>query len=500
MKPIKNEDKLYLIIISVAWAIFRFPFVQLQPLMLDEALYAQMTNSFLQHATLQPAFMGATVSWRPIGYFLLNAPFVVLGKMLALNVDLTYRLSTLFFSFLTCFVLYFMIKDMYKRADIAFVSTLFYQVNFATVFVSNRGLTDSVLMFFIISSLYFYFRGKNGNDFLYGGALAFAAYFVKTVMAVAIPYLAICYWLFKDKKVLFDRRFLVSMLAIPIAAVLVAGIMQASGGQLGSDISTLLVKFEAENSNFAQVMLSASIVFIAMVGMFVGFLAEGAKKIAKFDPFLIMWLSMLPVLIWGSQVGMPWYLLPAMPAVGIAIAIGTLDKKHKVDAFASAVLAFLVLLTLVITIYFYASNAAGVQYEKEAGTYLAGKNNVYIIGYYAPGILFYKNNLDNMTGNICTIVTGLKAQNQTYKAFAGANETYIENAIVQAYRGEKGPVDFNPRWTDAFWDSRPLRAGCTGFEADYLAAVGLDQGVISRLGNFTLQKNISGEILIYRKN
>ncbi|HQT44907.1 MAG TPA: glycosyltransferase family 39 protein, partial [Candidatus Micrarchaeota archaeon] len=200
----KNEDKLYIIIICVVWAIFRFPFVQALPLQLDEGLYAQMTNQFIQNPALQPVFMGEIVSWRPIGYFLINAPFVLLGKALALDVDLTYRLSSLFFSFLTCFALYFLIKEMYNRADIAFVGTLFYQSNFATVFVSNRGLTDSVLMFFITASLYFYFRGKAGkNDFLVAGGLAFIAYFIKTAMAVAIPFLAICYWLLKDRKVLF---------------------------------------------------------------------------------------------------------------------------------------------------------------------------------------------------------------------------------------------------------------------------------------------------------
>ncbi|MFA5105811.1 MAG: glycosyltransferase family 39 protein [Candidatus Micrarchaeia archaeon] len=494
----KNEDKLYLLIIIVAWAIFRFPFLQVEPLQLDEALYAQMTNAFMQHATLQPVFMGEVVSWRPIGYFLINAPFVALGKALALNPELAYRLSSLFFSFLTGIVLYFLVKNMYKRADVAFVAALFYQVNFATVFVSNRGLTDSVLMFFMVSSLYFYFKGKDAGDFLCAGALAFAAYFVKTVMALAVPFLAVSYWFFKDRKALRDKYFLVSLLAVPLAAVLVAGIMQASSSQLGSDISTLLVKFDFADKNFLQVMLSATVVFAAMIGMFVGFAVEGAKKIAGFDPFIIVWLSMLPVLIWGSQVGMPWYLLPAMPAVGIVVAVGSLDKKHKFDSFASAVFAFLVILTLAITIYFYAFNSSP-HYEKEAGEFLAGKDNVYVMGYYAPGILFYKNNLDSKAGNLCTIVTGLKGNNNTYKAFENASEKEIEDAIAQAYYGKNGPVDFNTRWTDAFWDRRPLAAGCNGFGADYIVAAGLKAGMVERLGNFTLVKNISGEILIYEK-
>lgn len=493
----KNEDKLYVLIILVAGLIFRLPFLQVEPLQLDEALYAQMTNSLIMHPTLQPVFMGEIVSWRPIGYFLANAPFVMLGKALELNVDLTYRLSSLFFSLATGIVLYFLVKNMYKRADVAFVSTLFYQINFATVFVSNRGLTDSLLMFFIVSSLYFYFKGKEARFFIYAGAFAFAAYFVKTVMAFAIPFLAVAYWFFKDRKVLYDKAFLLSLVAVPLAALVVAAVMQTSSSQLGSDISTLLVKFDFSDKNFAQVMLSASIVFIAMVGMFVGFAVEGAKKIAKFDPFVIVWLSMLPVLIWGSQVGMPWYLLPAMPAVGIVIAVGSLDKKLKFDAFASVVFAFLVLLTLAITIYFYAFNMTP-HYEKEAAQFLAGKDNVCLVGYYAPGFLFYKNNIDGKTQNLCVIVTGLKNNNETYKAFANASEQEVAKAIAQAYHGRAG-TEFNNRWTDAFWDKRPLAVGCGGFEADYLATTGLGQGMIDGFGNFTLVKNISGEILIYKR-
>ncbi len=495
----KDEDKIYLIIICVIWALFRFPFVQLEPLQLDEALYGQMTNELLRNFTLQPVFMGEIVSWRPIGYFLINAPFVLVGKALALNVDLTYRLSSLFFSFLTCFALYFLIKTMYKRADLAFVGTLFYQANFINVFVSNRGLTDSVLMFFIITSLYFYFRGKNTNDFLFGGALAFAAYFVKTVMAFAIPFLVVAYWLFKDKEKLRDKYLLISLLAIPFAIFIVGAIMQASDKQLGSDISNHLVKFDASDKNFAKVMVSSAVFFFVMIGLYLGFFTSGLKKIAAFDPFLIIWLSMLPFLIWGAQVGMPWYLLPAMPAVGIVIALGTLDKKHKFDAFASMVFTILIMLTFAMTAYFYIISAEP-HYENEAGEYLAGKDNVYIMGYYVPGLLFYKNNQDAKTENICTIVTGMRGENDTYKAFVNSNKEDIDNALVQAYSREKGKYDFNTRWTDAFWDKRPLRAGCTGFEAEYVALAGVNPEIMQKLGNFTLVKNISNKILIYKNS
>ncbi|HQT45303.1 MAG TPA: hypothetical protein PLO51_04945, partial [Candidatus Micrarchaeota archaeon] len=288
--------------------------------------------------------------------------------------------------------------------------------------------------------------------------------------------------------------------AIPIAAVLVAIIMNASNGQLGSDISTLLVKFDGGHSNFAEVMISASVVFIAMIGMFIGFFASGLKKIAKFDPFIILWLCMLPILIWGSQVGMPWYLLPAMPAVGVVIAVGAFDKKMKFDKFASFVFAFLILMTLAIVVYYYSSVAAGPQYEKEAGQYLAGKDNVMVAGYYAPGLLFYKYNIDSKTKNICTIVTGLKGANNTFGAQADGPAKSADDVVLGAYFAPPGSDEYDNRWTDAFWDKRPLKIGCGGFEPEYLAAVGLQPGTVAKMGNFTLVDNASGEILIYKKS
>ncbi|MBM3228994.1 hypothetical protein FJZ26_01055 [Candidatus Parvarchaeota archaeon] len=492
-----SGDKKHLAILLFIFMAFRLPFIQSSPLILDENLYAQMTLEFAGRPAFVTTYLGFETGWKPPLYFLLNVPFVMLGKAAGFGIELTYRLSGLAFSLAALAVLYYLVKNLYKNAQLAFVSSTIYAVLYPVVFVNNLGVTDNLFMLLELLSLYYYFRGRDRMDFAAGGALAFLAYFAKTVMAFAIPLLAVFFWYFKDRKILGDRTFLLSLCSTPVAAAIFAYALSQSS-LLGSDASTFLQKFDLQEKPFATSMLRALGYFLMEGLPFTGFFLYGLwKKLPGFDPFLLVWLSLLPVLIWGSNTGMPWYLLPALPAVAVVGAVVFIDAKGKLDAIAAVALAICILISFVYAALAYAT-AYERAWERDAGVYLAGKGNVYFIGTYAPGAVFYKLETERAEGslqigkesfsNVCMGVLG-KGNLRLYE-----NREFVSEVL--ANKPEK--FNFTRNFGDVFWETRPFLMECNEFKADYILASEVPKSIVEGFG-YRLDREFGQRLVAYKR-
>jgi hypothetical protein len=131
------------------------------------------------------------------------------------------------------------------------------------------------------------------------------------------------------------------------------------------------------------VMFAAGIWFALSLAGFVKHLKENL--------FMAVWfaLSIFPLL--GSFF-MPWYFLPVMPAIAFFAASALLrdGKRERVDAFFAIVLAMSIIVSVAASLVLYGIDRDAFQPQKEAGEFLAGKENVLFVGERLNGAISYK--------------------------------------------------------------------------------------------------------------
>jgi len=263
-----------------------------------------------------------------------------------------------------------------------------------SIYPQDAFLTDSLVFLLICTSLWLYTEKRlPAWRFIAAGALAFAAFFVKLVIAFMIPFLAVAYFWAYRRETLRDPLFLASLAAVPLAFLLHYALLSQAGlaGQLFvSDIGGHLVSTDGLLGQLVF-LLGSLYSFILFAGIWFALSAFGFWKFWRKEPFMAAWyvLSVFPVL---SGFFMPWYFLPVLPAISYFAAAALLrwDGKEKQDAFFFFFLALAVVLSVIPIIPTYQSMHSVYAPEKEAGLLLAGRENVLVIGTYAPGIIAYK--------------------------------------------------------------------------------------------------------------
>jgi 4-amino-4-deoxy-L-arabinose transferase-like glycosyltransferase len=393
-----KKDSSLLIILSIAYLLTRLIPALIMPLSVDEAVYSIIIEEMAESPTLIPTFLGHPVSWKPPLFFWVDSLF----SGLPLPLELAYRLPSLLFGLFSVILTYQLMRSLDISRTTAFFSLMAFIFMLSSVYPDSTVLIDSLMYLLVVGALYLYTRADLGNlRFFMAFMLSFAGFMVKHAVALIIPVLAIAYFLQKDRKALLSLPFLLSLLAIPLAFAAYSLLLDDYGlleyfffaeSYLRSPGTELPSTIELGYASFVTLFISAG------PWLFLSFF--GFWKFWRKNLFLTVWylLAALPLL---AAYYRPWYFLPiSLPIAYFAVkALLQWDGREKADRFFLIVFALFILISVASLVYFYATLYPTVQPLKEAGLFLAGKENVLIVGYASFEPIAYKLNIERRAGN-----------------------------------------------------------------------------------------------------
>lgn len=390
--PVKlpENGRSLLLILIVLYLITRIPLLFYLPFVQDEGLYAVMICEQAENLTTIPTFLDYPVSWKPAPFFWLHAPFYDLP----LPLEAKLRLPSFIAGLITIPILFRLFGNLGFSKNIAFFTILLFLFSLITSYPHAALLTDSIMFLLISSSLLIYTEKKLGSwRFLAVMPFAFAAFFIKLVVAFMIPILAVAYMLTYERKNILNPLFLVSLLAVPAAMAFHYLVYEEAGlaqELYFSDVGGHLVSEDAATK--LRTILGAVGILLEGAGVWFALSLYGFWKHWKENIFMSVWyvLSIFPMV---TGAFMPWYFLPVAPAIayfGVMLLI-MWKGKERLDKLFWAFLSLALLLTLALNAFIYVFELHDNFYpQKQAGLLLSGKENVAIIGIYNPGIMAYK--------------------------------------------------------------------------------------------------------------
>ncbi|MBU0532571.1 glycosyltransferase family 39 protein [Candidatus Micrarchaeota archaeon] len=459
LKLPQKESNLLLLLL-VVYLLTRIPLLFYLPFVQDEALYAIMIEEQKDGFTLIPTFLNYQVSWKPPLFFWVYSIFPELPIQLEAN----YRFPSFLFGFLSIPFLYYFFRNCNISKNLSFFSVLIFLCSFITMYGQTAILTDSMLFFLICASLFVYSEENLGDwRFLLAGLLAFAAFFVKLVIAFMIPILAIAYF-YDKRKTLKKPLFLLSLLAVPLAFLLnyILFADLATEFYEGNILSHLLhpTGLLGQVANFVgafNIFLEGAIIWFAL-SLF------GLWKHWKENKVMTCWfaLSIFPLL---TGFFMAWYFLPIMPAVTYFAGMALLkwDGKERIDTFFALFFGATLLISLYGAFFFtYVSYHDAFTPQKEAGLLISGKENVAIIGTYTPGVLAYK-----MLSEKKSLGAPLDVG---WILYVDINQSYVSDFAVDYYSDKYNVVDGS--FSGIFTSPGIYRKDTNISSFDYIVVVG----------------------------
>ncbi|MFH1260492.1 MAG: glycosyltransferase family 39 protein [Candidatus Micrarchaeota archaeon] len=386
----KNPDFLMFLLLAVIYGITRLPAIFLYPLVRDEAIYSIVITEQILNPTLIPTFLSYSIGWKPQLFYWIYSMFA----QLPLPLEIAYRFPSFLFGFATLIPLYYLLRNIGASRNVSFFTLIVFLFSFITVYPHTTVLADSLMFFFMMCGLYFYTdKNPSGWKFTAASFFSFAAFFVKPVIPIMVPLLAIAYYYYGDKKIFKNQIFLLSLLAIPLAFALHYLMLDAVGLAEENyilDISKRLAIAD-DIGNSIWIALGSFNMLIMSFGIWFALSLFGLWKHWKSNRFMTVWYAMIifPIL---TGFYMPWYYLPVMPAISYFAVILLLkwDGKEKMDALFTAFISMAIIATIVLSSFVYFGLYYSYNPEKEAGNFLSGKENVLIIGEYASSVVAYK--------------------------------------------------------------------------------------------------------------
>jgi hypothetical protein len=381
-----------LCILFVAFLLTRLPLLGYMPLVKDEAVYAIMVEEQADHLTLVPTFLGYPVNWKPLVFFWAYSQSVHLP--IPLPLEASYRVPSLVFSLLAIPVLYRTMRNLGSTQPLAFFTTLVFLISMPSINPSVSLLTDSLNFLLISSSLWLYTEPKLGRwRFIAAGALSFAAFFTKLVIAFMIPILALAYFYFNERRTLKSPLLILSLLFVPAAYLANMALLDSMG--MGGDAYS--AAFGGHVAVWEQlwrqmgILIGSVTVFMLGAGIWFALSIVGLITHWRREKFMACWFAMVIFpLLTGTY--MIWYYLPVMPAISYFAVLLLIrwDGLDKMDKFFAIFFSAMLLLTTAMVAYVYIINHEFYIAEKEAGLLIAGHENVSIVGVYAPTIVATK--------------------------------------------------------------------------------------------------------------
>ncbi len=457
------------VLLLLAFLIPRLVFMEFIPMKLDECLYAIMIEEQISQPTLVPTFLGYEVGWKPPLFFWYAGIFALFLKPLEfLSLEAVYRLPNIIVGFVNLVLVYLIIKHITKDRDIALVSSFVYALMPLTVYVDASVLTDTLCLTFILASVYSYLvSSKNERMLLLAGAFTFLAFFTKQINALVAPVVAIAYYYQHDQKMLKKPLFLISLLAVPLAFLL-NYFTYADYEQAGVVFLDLIEdKVLGHLSDFGYLYLSSSSLFSLVAVWFVLSLIGFAKN-WKAEMALSVWYVLTVFAFIGGS-GMPWYFMPViLPIVYFSTLVLVKDEKgrKKLDTFFLIGISIFLIASIMIggELFYVIKNKYDGQ--KAVGEFLAFKENVLIIGGYAPGTFSYKMLEEKRVAGE-SLDFGLVLLTKSWLN----NET--AEIFIEDYHGPQLPEIMDGNFGRMFFEEHVYRKDTNIRSFDYVVIVGL---------------------------
>ncbi len=375
--------------IIIVYLFTRLVFLTAVPFIADEGPYSVMIEEQIAHPAFAVTFLDQTIGWKPPLMFWIYGIFVSVLRGLPIPIDALYRLPGIFFGLVNVILIFFIFERVLKDRKLAFLGCIAYLSIFVSVQTDVRVLTDTLSGTFIFAGILAYMIGlEDKRMFLAGGLLTALAYLTKQTVAATVPVLALALLFEKDRKKLLDPLFLVSLIGFPLGMFLFNASLSSS---FGGDTAYLLQNYVLAKLTLDNISQSL-VIFLPMGLTLIPLALFGFVKELKENLMMSAWfaLTIFPIIA-GNM--MPFYFYPVMPAVAY-FALRLLSKNEKgeitTDRFFYIIFAIIIILGFIFGALQHLSYYPAYENEKDAGEYLAGKENVLIIGDYSPGIFGYK--------------------------------------------------------------------------------------------------------------
>jgi len=423
-----------------------------------------MIEEQASHPTLMPTFFGNPVSWKPPLFFWAYSIFTRLPLSLPIPMEVAYRIPSLMLSFITIPVLFRTFRNIGASKALSFFTLTIFIVSLPSINPSVSVLTDALNFFFISLSFWLYTEPKLGSwRFIAAGALSFAAFFTKLVIALMIPALALAYFHFNDKRVMKNALFALSLLSVPAAYAANMWLLHDAG--LRADLysgafqaATPFMQFDKQIATF----MGSTAIFLIGAGLWFALSIFGLIKHWRTEKFMACWYAMVlfPILTGNFMV---WYYLPVMPAIAYFAALILLrwDGGDKADAFFMLFFLTALLVTVSMIIYDYHETYGMYSAEKGAGLLLAGRENVAIVGLYSPTIIATKALTELRTGGSMLDFGWIVAPRKT--------DALVVQEFAEDYWSDRYPV---PQGNQNEFFSELYRKDTNITKFDYVAVAG----------------------------
>jgi hypothetical protein len=388
-EPAGWSRKQALFALFIIYLLTRLPFLTALPFMKDEGVYSIMIEEQISNPTLELTFLGQPVLWKPPLMFWTYGAFVQFLRGLPIPIEAVYRLPGTFFGFLNTLLVFSIMERALGDRKLAVLGAFVYLTLFVPIHTDSRVLTDTLCGTFVFAGILAYLEGLgNSRFFLVGGVLTFLAYFVKQTNAAIVPLLALALLAEKDRKRLGDPLFLLSLLGFPLAMWLFNMII---GLPPAGDAVFLAENYILGKLDFAHIGGSL-LTFFPMAVIWFPLSIFGFFRNWRRNLMMSLWyvLMAFPMVAGGM---MPFYFYPVMPAVAffaLQFIIRESGGKIVTDRFFYMIFILLSFTGLVLGAAFNHYYHDVYIEEKAAGEFLAGKENVMIVGDYAPSIPAYK--------------------------------------------------------------------------------------------------------------
>jgi len=340
----------------------------------DEAIYAKVAkNMVVNNEYVVPYWDNHFTGWfeKPPLYM-----WVVSGFMNILGFNSwSARLPSAIFGLLTVLLVYLIGKKLFNKTT-AFISSLALVTTVHFLYYSRASMLDVTATFFISLALYFYWRAKNSNKWLFWVVFGFSsglAVMTKGVVGL-LPFLVsgvydlVCLIFLKDK---VTRKLVVGYLISVGSMLLVALpwhlVMCKMFGKSFINKYFLYHVWDRATSGIEDkgnpffwyvivMKVSMRIWFIALLGALPLSLLKALKKERKFI-FLSVWALTIFLFFSAAKSKLVWYIIPVYPSVSLMVGYfleRSLNKfMEKVSLLNNSIFKFLALYILVLFSLFY---------------------------------------------------------------------------------------------------------------------------------------------------
>lgn len=207
---IRQKFILFLIIlIAILLRFYNLAFVPPSP-SLDEVsigynVYSIVKTGADEYGTKFPLLLRAYDDWRPALYAYLVIPFVKIFNLTTLAV----RLPSVILSALTVFATYLLVKELFKKDNIALLSSFLLAISPWHIYISRLGHEANIGLAFFIFAVLFFLR-RNINTAIFFFVLSFISYQAEKVF-IPVILLGIAI-LFRKELLVFKKKIFVSLL------------------------------------------------------------------------------------------------------------------------------------------------------------------------------------------------------------------------------------------------------------------------------------------------